>query len=205
MEWKGSYTSSHNHSTPPLLPAVKLKPKQLPIAVNQMEQDKPNQTANEREHTSPTHKELHSINSNKDHVSSSHLSAHNSEVSIKTEDDTASEHDLTVEQPPVAEATEDLVSLSPLSEEENDTTLLQQSSKLLPEHLTSGDPVEEVSEELEKSEDRYSDDTMFEEESTQSPISKYSMNIISDQGILKMYLYFNSVFNITRNILQYAM
>ena len=185
MEWKGSYTSSHNHSTPPLLPAVKLKPKQLPITVNQTEQDKPNQTANEKEYTSPTHKELLSNSSNKDHVSSPHLSAHNSEVSIKTEDDTANEHDSTVEQPLVAETTEDSVSLSPLSEEDDDTTLLQQSSKLLPEHLTSGDPIEEVSEELEKSEDRYSSDTMFEEESTQSPISKCSINIISAQGILK--------------------
>ena len=103
-------------------------------------------------------------------MSSPHLSAHNSEVSIKTEDGTASEHDSVIEQPP-AESVEDSVSLSPLSED-GDKTLLQQSSELLPEHLTSGDPVEEISEELENSEDNYSNDTMFEEESTQSPISE---------------------------------
>ena len=167
IEWKGSYTSSHKYSTPPLLPAVELKSKQLPITINQAEQDKSNQISNEEEYTSPTHKELHS--SSNDHVSSPHLSVHNSETSIKTEDGTGSKHDSVIEQPP-AETAEGSVSLSPLSED-GDKTLLQQSSELLPEHLTSGDPVEEISEELENSEDNYSSDTMFEEESTLSPIS----------------------------------
>ena len=169
IEWKGSYTSSHKYSTPPLLPAVELKSKQMPITINQPEQDKPNQISNKEEHTSPTHQELHS--SSNAHVSSPDLSVHNSEASIKTEDGTTSEHDSAVEQPP-AESAEDSVSLTPLSED-GDKTLLQESSELLPEHLTSGDPVEEISEELEKSEDNHSSDTMFEEESTQSPISKY--------------------------------
>ena len=169
IEWKGSYTSSHKYSTPPLLPAVELKSKQMPITINQPEQDKPNQISNKEEHTSPTHQELHS--SSNAHVSSPDLSVHNSEASIKTEDGTTSEHDSVVEQPP-AESAEDSVSLTPLSED-GDKTLLQELSELLPEHLTSGDPVEEISEELEKSEDNHSSDTMFEEESTQSPISKY--------------------------------
>ena len=120
-------------------------------------------------------------------MSSPHLSAHDSEASIKTEDNTASEHNSAIEQPP-AETAEDSVSLSPLSDD-GDKILLQQSSELLPEHLTSGDhltsgnPVEEISEELENSEDSHSNDTMFEEESTQSPVSKCSIKLVCCQKV----------------------
>lgn len=173
MQWKGSYTSSHNFSTPPLLPVTKLKSKPPPIIANQVEQNISNQIPDKEQHKSPTHKDMHSGGS--DHVSSPLLSAHDSEASIKTEDNTASEHNSVIKQPPV-ETAEDSPSLTPLSDD-GDNTLLQQS-KLLPEHLTSGDhvtsgdPLEEISEELENSEDSYSNDTMFEEESTQSPVSE---------------------------------
>ena len=168
MQWKGSYTSSHKFSTPPLLPASQLKAKPPPIIANQADQNISNQIADEHEHKSPAHKDMHT--SDDDHVSSAHLSAHESEPSIKTEDNIASEHNLPTEHPPV-ETIEDSVSLTPISDD-GDKTLLQQSSELLPEHLTSGDSVEEISEELENCEDNYSDDTMFEEESTHSPISE---------------------------------
>lgn len=133
-----------------------------------MEQNKSNQIFDEQEQKSPTHEDLHSSS---DHVSSPHLSVHNSETSIKTDDNNVSGHNSVVQQSPTV-TPEDSVSLSPLSED-GDKTLLQQSSELLPEHLTSGDPVEEISEELENSEDSHASDTMFEEESSQSPISKW--------------------------------
>jgi len=165
IQWKDSYTSSHKFSTPPLLPIAESKSKQPPVTLNQVEQNKSNQVANE-EHKSHTHKDLQNSN---DHVSPPHLSAHNSKVSVKTEDDTVKEHNSTIQHSP-PETPEDSISLTPLSED-NDKTLLQQSSELLPEHLTSGDPVE-INKELESSKDSHTDDTMFEEESTQSPISE---------------------------------
>lgn len=139
-----------------------------------MEQNISKQVANEVEHKSPTHKDLHN-----NHVSSPHLSAHTSEASIKTEEDDSQNNSPIQQPPPAEEATEDSVSLTPLSED-SDKTLLQQSSELLPEHLTSGDPVEEGNKELENSKNSYSEDTMFEEEeeATQSPISEYSIKFV---------------------------
>ena len=171
MQWKGSYTSSHKFSTPPLLPTSQFKPKPPLIIANQTEQNVSNQATDEQEQKSPTHKDIHTCDN--DHMSLPHSLAHESEPSIKTEDDTPSEHNSPTEHPPV-ETTEDSVSVTPLSDD-GDKTLLQQSSKLLPEHLTSDDPAEEIGEELENSEDNYSDDTMFEEESTHNSVSEWNM------------------------------